>query len=300
MNQEGQHMIQQLAVKLSLHDKSPEALETVIEHYPYFGFAHLLLAARLKKGENECAQQQLQKTALHFTNPFWLQYLITENETAVAEALADEPFTKEEQHLTPFVDSVVIDEEPIDPGIITPVQEAKPEILQENDEPDEDLLPVDEDEDNAAMNVNLSKLIEQHLSEFKKPIEPSADTISKPSPFHTIDYFASQGIKFIAGQQTDMLGNKVKSFTEWLKQMKRINQQPTDLGTDAETEHIIEAIAKTSNETKDVITETMAEVLAKQGKTDKAIQLYQKLSFLDTAKSTYLAAKIQELKSKIK
>lgn len=294
MNQEGQHMIQQLAVKLSLHDKSPEALETVIERYPYFGFAHLLLAARLKKDKNEGALKQLQKTALHFSNPFWLQYLITENETAVRETLTDEPVAKEEQQIaTPFVEAIGVNEKADGTGTPRTVQE-------ENNETDEDELPLDEDEDDGPVNVNLSKLIKQHLSEFKKPIETSADTISKPNPFHTIDYFASQGIKFIAGQQTDMLGNKVKSFTEWLKQMKRINQQPTDLGTDAETEHIIEAIAKTSNETKDVITETMADVLVKQGKIDKAIQLYQKLSFLDTAKSTYFAAKIQELKSKIK
>ena len=99
-------------------------------------------------------------------------------------------------------------------------------------------------------------------------------------------------------QAPDALGQKVKSFTEWLKQMKRVNEQPTDLGTDAETERIIEAIAQTSNETKDVITETMARVLAKQGKTDKAIQLYQKLSFLYPAKSTYFATQIQELKAK--
>jgi len=79
--------------------------------------------------------------------------------------------------------------------------------------------------------------------------------------------------------------------------MKRANENPTDLGTDVETEHIIEKIAQSSNEAKDVITETMAEVLKKQGKKEKAIQLYQKLSFLNPSKSTYFAAKINELKS---
>jgi mevalonate pyrophosphate decarboxylase len=151
----------------------------------------------------------------------------------------------------------------------------------------------------VELSDHLSKLVEQQLQEFQKTINSEAPVSDKPNPFHTIDYFASQGIKLLqGGQQQDQLANKVKSFTEWLKQMKRINQQPTDLGTDADTERIIENIAQTSNETKEVITETMAQVLAKQGKTAKAIQLYQKLSFLDPSKNIYFAAKIQELKDK--
>ena len=40
----------------------------------------------------------------------------------------------------------------------------------------------------------------------------------------------------------------------------------------------------------------MADVFIKQGKVNKAIQLYIKLSFLDPSKSTYFANKIQQLK----
>jgi hypothetical protein len=40
----------------------------------------------------------------------------------------------------------------------------------------------------------------------------------------------------------------------------------------------------------------MADVFIKQGKVDKAIQLYIKLSFLDPHKSAYFATKIQQLK----
>ena len=42
-------------------------------------------------------------------------------------------------------------------------------------------------------------------------------------PFHTIDYFASQGIKLRAEDLSkDKLGKQLKSFTEWLRSMKRI------------------------------------------------------------------------------
>lgn len=156
---------------------------------------------------------------------------------------------------------------------------------------------IDALENNDAEREKLSKLIEQHLSEFKKPVDSNAEIPFTGTVYHAIDYFASQGIKLDPSTlNEDQLQNKVRKFTDWLKQMKRINENPTDLGTDIETEHLIEKIAQTSNEAKDVITETMAEVLVKQGKVEKAIQLYQKLSFLNPSKSTYFAAKINDLK----
>ena len=79
--------------------------------------------------------------------------------------------------------------------------------------------------------------------------------------------------------------------------MKRVTPQPSDLGTDSETEQMIQEIAATSNEAKDIVTEAMAEVLIKQGKFGKAILLYQKLSFLNPNKSAYFANKIEHLKS---
>ncbi len=260
MNHSGQNIVQQLAVKLSLADKSSEEIEELLNRHPSFGFARLLYSRKLTQANSNDAKKQLKKTALYFSNPHWLNYLLQNEE--VLETLEE----KED-------------------GII-PV--------------DKDDLPLDEvettDTNSTPPPDRMTKLMERHLSDFKKPVEPDAELIAKPNPLFTIDYFASQGIKLTAQQGKDLLSGRVKSFTEWLKQMKKVNPEPVDLGTDAETERMIETIAQTSNEIKDVVTEAMAEVLIKQGKTEKAIQLYQKLSFLDTSKSTYFAAKIKELK----
>ena len=51
-----------------------------------------------------------------------------------------------------------------------------------------------------------------------------------------------------------------------------------------------------SNVEGEIITESMAEVFARQGKTAKAAELYQKLSLLNPLKSAYFAAKIEQLK----
>jgi hypothetical protein len=116
-------------------------------------------------------------------------------------------------------------------------------------------------------------------------------------PYHTIDYFASQGIKFVPEENpSDKLGKQLKSFTDWLKIMKRLPKKAFEEITDETREADIEIIAAHSIEEKDVITEAMAAVLAKQGKNEKAIEIYQKLSLLDPGKSHYFATKIEELK----
>lgn len=118
-------------------------------------------------------------------------------------------------------------------------------------------------------------------------------------PYYTIDYFASQGIKAPTEVKTDdKLGRQLKSFTEWLKTMKRLPQTPIDLQTDAEEQQDIQQIAAGSLEQKEVLTETMADVLVKQDKPVEAIAIYEKLSLLDPSKRAYFAAKIENLKAK--
>jgi hypothetical protein len=91
------------------------------------------------------------------------------------------------------------------------------------------------------------------------------------------------------------LGKQVKSFTAWLKSMKKIH--PGQLPEQNEViEKIIQSSSEASNKETDVLTEAMAEVLVKQGKGEKAIEMYQKLSLINPSKSAYFAAKIESLK----
>lgn len=146
-------------------------------------------------------------------------------------------------------------------------------------------------------NAKISSLLSGQLAEFKKPVT-EADQLGLPKdPMHTIDYFASQGIKIDLSQiPQDKLTTHLRRFTDWLKYMKSENPNPVDLGTRKDLEEAVAQIAQSSNESKEVLTESMADVLQKQGQIDKAIQLYIKLSFLNPEKSAYFAAKIQHLK----
>ena len=164
---------------------------------------------------------------------------------------------------------------------------------------DEDDLPVDAlgetGDDMEAPPLRLAEIMQQQANTFHKPVAENEVLPIESEPYHTVDYFASQGIKAESNVE-DGLAKKVRKFTDWLKQMKKVAPLPSDLGTDAELEKVVHGIAATSIEAKEVVTEAMAEVLVKQGRIDKAVLLYSKLSFLNPDKTAYFAAKILELK----
>lgn len=115
-------------------------------------------------------------------------------------------------------------------------------------------------------------------------------------PLFAVDYFASQGIKLSEEvQHSDKLGKQLKSFTEWLKSMKK-TYTPSPADEELAEEEDVQTIAEKSNTEDDVVTEAMAEVFALQGRKQKAAAIYRKLSLLNPHKSAYFAAKIENLK----
>jgi hypothetical protein len=119
-------------------------------------------------------------------------------------------------------------------------------------------------------------------------------------PFHTVDYFASQGIKISQEEAPkDKFGKQLKSFTEWLKTMKRLPAAEIASSVERSSEQKIENLAADSVNSADVITEAMAEVWLRQGNKEKAIEIYNKLILLYPSKSAYFAAKIDSLKKQI-
>lgn len=114
-------------------------------------------------------------------------------------------------------------------------------------------------------------------------------------PFHTVDYFASQGIK-ISQEEVgkDKFGKQLKSFTDWLKTMKKL--PATELGNNsAGTDSKVQNLAAHSVDETEIVTESMAEVWLKQGNKEKALKTYHKLSLQNPSKRAYFAAKIQSI-----
>jgi hypothetical protein len=378
MNQSMQPAIQRLFQVSTLEAVSREQLEKFVEEYPCFGYGHYLLLRKLRAENADDFLTTARKTSLHFSNPFWLQWML-ENEGQDHQEAApvhleepihsDIPLHSEEPIHSDiplpsegpiYSDIPLPSEEPIHSDIPLPSEEAirgkepiqdeePPFVLDETDQPwptmespeipaETNTLQTDPDvpalaaelllesiEKAKALRESIIKINEDFQSHNGQPATtdqpdpaPADQPIPAPveempvtplphtaalaettplfEPLHTIDYFASQGIRLTLDENpTDPLGRQLKSFTEWLRTMRRLPQKDREIVPDRAAEQTIQNFAAHSIEGKEPVTETMAEVLAKQGMTDRARVVYEKLSLLNPDKSAYFAAKIEQL-----
>ncbi len=226
--------------------------------------------------------------------------IVNEDELPVAEeelAVAEEVLPVDEVKL-------IVNEDKL------PVNEDKLPINEDDLPVDEDDLPVDEED---FPNNNYEKPVDDEMKLVSLKIAETLSAITTESignkdtipfePLHTSDYFASVGIKLSEDvKPSDKLGLQLKSFTQWLKTMKKIHENQlrdtafTDSKLNIQNEKTIQQLAEESNKENQVVTEAMAEVLVQQGKIMKAVELYEKLSLLDPSKKVYFAAKLKQLK----
>jgi hypothetical protein len=250
------HILQNMFQASSLDEVPVNRLEKIVKEHPYFAPAHFLLAKKLQHQGNGEYEQQAQKAALYFHDPLWLHWQLNHGKT-----------------------------EELEVGIVGEL-----EVV----EAVEALKPVEEvetvEEVKAVETVKEVEPVEMKTPEPAKPDLPF-------DPYYTIDYFASQGIKAPQEVQPgDKLGMQLKSFTEWLRTMKRLPQPVAEERSDEAEQQDIQRFAAGSLEEKEVVTETMAEVLVKQDRKEEAIAIYEKLSLLDPSKKAFFAAKIENLK----
>ena len=155
---------------------------------------------------------------------------------------------------------------------------------------------VEEDEEDETAYKEDGDLPPLHIPSLK--IEPLKETSNDLlfEPYHTVDYFASQGIKEKSeSMPKDRFSHQLKSFTEWLKSMKKLTDDGIETQLDAGSEAKVQTLATHSIADTEILTETMAEVWLKQGDWQKAAEVYHKLSLQNPSKSHYFAAKIKSL-----
>jgi hypothetical protein len=169
-----------------------------------------------------------------------------------------------------------------------------------NEEPNNDELVLETARHEFVLASNPQEKITTTPGSGLPEIE-KAEAENQPlafEPYYTVDYFASQGIKNnLEEKPKDRLGQQLRSFTEWLKTIRQMPpQQIAAMNTDTNSEQKVVQLATHSLAEENVDTEAMAEVWIKQGQSEKAIQIYQKLSLLNPSKSSYFAVLIEKLK----
>jgi hypothetical protein len=265
----------------AFYPRDKETLLKISSEYPYFSLPWFYLLHDAENRNDESLQKYRGMASLFFGNPGWLQWqlsLVGNND----EEIADEIIHPREEVIAPH------------PGIV-PATEQENDVTATN-ENSENIQPAAI----AEIDEHLSVSIKEKDTESLKIGDEIKTTENSPiefEPLYTVDYFASQGIKVPDEPQPgDKLGSQLKSFTEWIKSMKKIHAQKIEL-EDPQTDKKIQGIAETSNVETEVVTEAMADVLIKQDKIEKAIEMYEKLSLNNPTKSAYFAAKIERLKS---
>ena len=312
---------------LPANDTAP-FLTALTKEHPYFAAAQFYLLQKTVPGSSDFASQAA-RTAILFNNPLWLNFQMEQSvesevppeqkvvpdeqkflkaldENAVPEKTNKILANKEERKtIAPEENNISIENTMAGEDVAfdkactatadSSMNGAQKPVAPEHNKADDtsgseydgeaEETPVDEREI-SPMNIRLAFTPDKPVTE---------ETISY-QPLYTSDYFASLGIKI--NEETkpaDKLGKQLKSFTEWLKTMKKVH--PEQLPEEAEqTDIMIQKIADKSNTNAEVLTEAMADVFFQQGKAQKAIEVYQKLSLLDPAKSAYFAAKIDQIK----
>lgn len=246
--------------KNNLQECSLEELRALAKQYPYYPAAQVLYTARLKGLNRKEYQNELQKTSLFFNSPLLLAELLSESnseDVLVEKAPVFEKISYEDFHNDELV-----------------VENPRPEIFN--------ILP--------ELKTKLASIATAEL----KVTNESSFTFD---PYHTVDYFASQGIKNKQDEKpSDKFGMQLKSFTEWLRTLKTTTPQENTPTTDNNTEEKVVLLAEHSVEDRNVVTEAMADVWIKQGQPEKALNIYNKLSLLNPSKSSYFASLIENLK----
>lgn len=257
-------------------------LKKVTGSYPYFIPAHFFRLQQSNPGENDY-NDIAAKTALHFANPWLLRQQLHAEETGVNEIAVSSVDIVPEENIP----------EPGEREIKEDSFEHRVEVMEEERMADEplvaEIIPVE-----GTGSVQESAEKEAVVVEAKK----EEDLPLLFEPLHTTDYFASQGIKLSeAVLSGDKMGKQLKSFTDWLKTMKKIH--PADLKEKSANESTIDSsvqkLAEKSNQEEAILTESMAAVYIQQGRINKAKEIYEKLSLLNPAKSAYFAAKLNEI-----
>jgi tetratricopeptide (TPR) repeat protein len=181
--------------------------------------------------------------------------------------------------------------------------------------------------------ITISETEPEIVEEMKPVIE--ADELKKETaaeplilPVYTEDYFLQQGLKISEEIPQDVEELKdtaeedkslmvMMSFSEWLMHFRNTSQKQMDEQKDQKAlktmwqkeklaaameeeneeipENVFEMAVNSISKEEGLASESLAEIYMKQGKYDRAIDMYKKLSLRNPKKSAYFARKIEEV-----
>ena len=281
---ETDYMIQSLFQRESMDEMTLDELKSHAEAFPYSSIIQFLYTCKLKSQYHLDFPEAVSKTALFFDDSSWLNYQLREE----GEKGNFRKILYGSQHK----DANEVE------GLNLPAEDRGVEGLNLPAE-GRGVEEVDFDENEGGFHdpaiVQAIEKIELQDPNTNPASGTNKDFEFQLTPYHTIDYFASLGIKINMENEKDELSLKVKSFTAWLKTMKRLQPGPETV-TVKDIQSILNTQNDKENQPEAILTEAMAEVYLKQGLREKAIDVYDKLSLQNPLNSHKFADKISQIK----
>jgi tetratricopeptide (TPR) repeat protein len=225
-----------------------EALEEVVENFPYCQLAHILIAKASHDQASMLAPQKLRKAAAYAINRDVLKKLVLSSGQAVPQ-----PSIAASAHTTELPST-------------EPVSVEVPHAVQA-DESTLDELPVIFDLPHSHEDKLLSE-----LENTATPVEISEEDRQKALERQ---------------RQLELIENFIKTAP-------RISQPRADDSTFPDKD----LSEKSSAPNNKLISESLAKIMLKQGKIEKAVEIYQELICKYPEKKAYFAGKIEELNSR--
>lgn len=274
-----------------------ELLEETVQVYPYFQIAHTLIAKVHHELQTAAASQKLSTAAIRVLNRGRLKEIIETDtffESNFSTVSSSNDIGEEQNHpdqqddfLTETPNSV---EEPETTSSVKP--EGKEEIYQEIEQNIRNLQLTRE-------KLGLNEPSEQEPTSTNEPdsftSEPTAEqpASEEPKNLETVEYIEEiakreeKQITAVQKQQQEIIDNFIANAPK-IQRMK-LQAEPEDKQEDLSKKH-----GELNNE---LLTENLASIMAKQGKTQKAIDIYQKLIWKNPEKKAYFVSCIENLKN---
>ena len=256
----------------ALQQAEVSQLPQLLKSYPYSQLLHALCARGYQDLNLEGKEKWLQESAVYATDRSVLKWVMT---TPRAETLEEQPEpaveVKPATHMEGNSSKAAID---IQPATVTNTGAAPADGLYEQVAHDLEEL--------TQSKKRFEAMVAQLESESHLPLQAGG---AEENLIKELEQHAKKRVKIDA---------KHKEQSEIIE--KFIKAQPAMPKPKAGPVASVDLTEKTSVLSKDVISETLVDLLIKQGKKDRAIEMLKKLIWKFPQKKAYFAARIQELK----
>lgn len=267
-----QQLLHMMANPSSISEETLEELQDVVTEYPYFQLAHTFIAKAKHDAQAPDAITSLNHAAVYAPSRRLLRQI--------------------------FYDNLCIEEEKENAGNDNSVyQELEENLsnLRSNRAQNLQKEQEEEAEDNSKKKLTSEKE-ESSISpsEKEEPPSPEKRKESTGNEPYLLDYLKDVEHPI----QSDRLGINQKRQMELIEKFMTSERDVTIRWRTQEEQPVDLSEKNPDAAAGNFATENMAGIYVKQGKKDKAIQIYEQLSLKYPQKKTYFAEKIESLKEK--